>query len=63
MNQLLQDDEYKSILISRLAVLGIREDKGWLDTEDYIPKYSVVIKLAWLIVIQEVYECRWEAIV
>ena len=50
-NQPLQDDEYKSIVISRLAVLGIREDDGQLDTEDYTPKYSAAIKLARLIVV------------
>jgi hypothetical protein len=33
-----------------------------LDTEDYTPKYSAVIKLARLIVIQEVYERRREEI-
>ena len=62
LNQLLQDDEYKSVLISRLAVLGIREDDGQLDAEDYTPKYSAVIKLARLIVVQEAYERRREAI-
>ena len=62
LNQPLQDDEYKSVLISGLAVLGIREDDGWLDTEDYTPKYSAVIKLARLMVVQEAYERRREAI-
>jgi RecQ family ATP-dependent DNA helicase len=61
-NQPLQDNEYKSILISGLAVLGMREDDGWLDAEDYTPKYSAVIKLARLMVVQEAYERRREAI-
>jgi hypothetical protein len=61
-NQPLQDDEYKSVLISGLAVLGMREDDGWLDAEDYTPKYSAVIKLARLMVVQEAYERRREAI-
>ena len=51
LNQPLQDDEYKSVLISGMAVLGMREDDGWLDAEDYTPKYSAVIKLARLIVL------------
>ena len=51
LNQPLQDDEYKSVLISGLAILGMREDDGWLDAEDYTPKYSAVIKLARLIVV------------
>jgi len=62
LNQPLQDDEYKSVLISGLAILGMREDDGWLDAEDYTPKYSAVIKLARLMVVQEAYERRREAI-
>jgi hypothetical protein len=53
LNHPLQDNEYKSVLISGLAVLGLREDDGWLDAEDYSPKYSAVIKLARLMVINE----------
>lgn len=62
-NQPLQDDEYNNVVISGLAVLGMREDDGWLDAEDYTPKYSAVIKLARLMVVQEAYERRREAIV
>lgn len=62
LNQPLQDNEYKSVLISGLAILGMREDDGWLDAEDYTPKYSAVIKLARLMVVQEAYERRREAI-
>lgn len=50
------------MLISGLAVLGMRDDNRWLDAEDYTPKYSAVIKLARLIVVQEAYERRREAI-
>ena len=57
----LQDNEYKSAIISGLAVLGIRDDEGWLDAEDYTPKYSAVIKLARLMVVQEAYEKKEEA--
>ena len=35
---------------------------GWLDVEDYTPKYSAIIKLARLTVVQEGYEQRQEAI-
>ncbi|PVH71468.1 hypothetical protein DL98DRAFT_615427, partial [Cadophora sp. DSE1049] len=62
LNQPLQDDEYKSVLISGLAILGMQEGEGWLDAEDYTPKYSAVIKLARLMVVQEAYERRREAI-
>ena len=49
----LQDNEYKNAIISGLAVLGIRDDEGWLDAQDYNPKYLAVIKLARLTVVQE----------
>jgi hypothetical protein len=52
----LQDNEYESAMISALAVLGMRDDEGWLDAEDYTPKYSAAIKLARLMVVQEAYE-------
>ena len=62
LNHPLKDDEYKSAIISGLAVLGIQDDDGWLDAEDYTPKYSAVIKLARLMVVQEAYEQRQNAI-
>jgi hypothetical protein len=34
------------VVISTLAVIGIREDGGWLGAEDYTPKYLAFIKLA-----------------
>jgi hypothetical protein len=46
------------VLINGLAILGMREDDGWLDTEDYTLKYSAIIKLARLMVVQEAYERR-----
>jgi hypothetical protein len=51
------------VLISRLVVLGIQENDKWLDTEDYTPKYSAVIKLARLIIVQEAYKQRQESII
>ncbi|OBT92457.1 hypothetical protein VE01_09555 [Pseudogymnoascus verrucosus] len=41
-----------------LAVLMIKGDKGWHDAEDFTTKYSAVIKLARLMVVQEAYEQR-----
>jgi RecQ family ATP-dependent DNA helicase len=58
----LQDDEYKSAIISGLAVLMIKGEKGWYDAEDFTTKYSAVIKLARLMVVQEAYEQREEQI-
>jgi hypothetical protein len=40
----------------------MRDDDGRLDAEDYTPKYLAVIKLARLMVVQEGYERRQEAL-
>ena len=62
LNHPLQDNEYKSVIISGLAVLGIRDDDGWLNAEDYTSKYSAVDKLARMMVVHEGYEQRQEEI-
>jgi hypothetical protein len=59
LNRPIHDNEYQNVLISALAVMGIRNDGGWLG---YTPKYSAIIKLAQLAVVQEGYERRQEAI-
>ncbi|KAG9241064.1 hypothetical protein BJ878DRAFT_428921, partial [Calycina marina] len=59
----LQDNEYKSAIISGLAVLGMRKDEGWLDAEEYTPKYSAVIKMARLMVVQEAFHRKQEAMI
>lgn len=57
------DNEYESAIISGLAALGIREeDNKWYDAEDYTPKYSAVIKLARLMVVEKAYRQRLESI-
>lgn len=58
----LVDNEYQSAIISGLAVLGVREDKGWDNPEDYTPKLSAVIKLSRLMVIQMAYQTRQDTI-
>ncbi|KFZ23682.1 hypothetical protein V502_01840 [Pseudogymnoascus sp. VKM F-4520 (FW-2644)] len=58
----LVDNEYQSAIISGLAVLGVREDKGWDNPEDYTPKLSAVIKLSQLMVIQMAYQTRQDTI-
>jgi hypothetical protein len=62
LNHPLQDNEYKSVIISGLAILGIREDNGWYGAEDYTTNYSAVIKLARIMVVQEGYHRRQDAI-
>ncbi|KFY68109.1 hypothetical protein V496_01286 [Pseudogymnoascus sp. VKM F-4515 (FW-2607)] len=56
------NNEYKSVIISGLAVLGIRNNDGWLNAEDYTSKYSAVAKLARMMVVYKGYEQRQEEI-
>jgi len=58
----LADNEYQSVIISGLAVLGLQEGGRWANAEDYTPKLSAVIKLARLMVIQNAYEIRQQSI-
>jgi hypothetical protein len=51
LNHELGDDEYESVIISGLAVLGFQDDRGWLNAEDYTTKYSGFIKIAQMLVI------------
>ncbi|TVY62641.1 hypothetical protein Focb16_v004353 [Fusarium oxysporum f. sp. cubense] len=47
--------EYRSAIISGLAVIGIRKDGGWMDVLDYTPIYSAVIKIARAMVVYQSY--------
>jgi hypothetical protein len=62
LNHPLQDNEYQNVIISALALISIRDNNKWLDAKDYMPKYSAIVKLAQLIVVQEGYEQQQEAI-
>jgi hypothetical protein len=55
LNHELGDDEYESVIISGLAVMGFRDDRGWLNAEDYTTKYSGVIKIARMLVVYRSY--------
>ena len=55
LNHELGDDEYESVIISRLAVIGFRDDGGWLNVEDYTTKYSGIIKVARMLVVYQSY--------
>ncbi|KAK1948837.1 hypothetical protein LY78DRAFT_622667, partial [Colletotrichum sublineola] len=52
------EDPYKqgpqeSVIISALAVLGIREDGGWHHATEYTTNYSAVIKVAKILVVYQ----------
>ncbi|KAI8648166.1 hypothetical protein NCS57_01484400 [Fusarium keratoplasticum] len=56
--QPLDEDRYRSAIISGLAVMGIRKDGGWMDVLDYTPIYSAVIKVARAMVVYQSYQER-----
>jgi hypothetical protein len=54
--------EYRSAIISGLAVLGIRQDGGWMDAIDYTTTYSAVIKVARAMVVYRSFQERKEEV-
>jgi hypothetical protein len=46
LNYKLGNNKYKSVIISRLAVLGFCDNRGWLNAKDYTTKYLGFIKVA-----------------
>lgn len=51
----LKRGDYDNVVLSALAVLGIREDNGWIDAIDYTPIYSAVVKCARMLVVYQSY--------
>jgi hypothetical protein len=51
----LGDNEYDSVLISGLAVIGLRDEGGWLTAADSVSIYSSFIKIARMVVLQDSY--------
>ncbi|GJC88126.1 hypothetical protein ColLi_10964 [Colletotrichum liriopes] len=49
----LKGGQYENALISALAVMGIRDDGGWVDITDYTTIYSAVIKVARMLVVYQ----------
>ena len=45
LNHKLEDNKYKSVIISELAILGFCDNSRWLNAEDYTTKYLEVIKI------------------
>lgn len=58
LDQDLKDNQYRSILVSALAVLSVEEDGSYGDLEDFLPRVSGVIKFARLAVIQKAHRAR-----
>jgi superfamily II DNA helicase RecQ len=54
-DHILKGDAYRNVLVSSLAVIGIREDGGWESVLNYTPIYSAVIKVARMLVLYQSY--------
>ena len=59
LNYKLGNDEYKSVIISRLAVIGYCNNGGWLNAKDYTTKYLEIIKIVQMLVVYRLY-IKWE---
>jgi superfamily II DNA helicase RecQ len=44
---------YESVVISALAVMGIRGDNGWEEAQDYTMRYSAMVKIARIAVVAQ----------
>ncbi|KAK4158655.1 hypothetical protein QBC43DRAFT_249019, partial [Cladorrhinum sp. PSN259] len=51
LDQQLPHSSYDSVLLSALAVIGIRQDGSWLRPEEYTTIYSAIIKIARMLVV------------
>lgn len=51
----LKRSYYDSAIISGLAVIGLRDNSGWVDVIDYTPIYSAVVKVARILVVYDSY--------
>ncbi|TQV97388.1 hypothetical protein IF1G_04628 [Cordyceps javanica] len=58
LDHALGDHQYDSVLISALAVIGVRDDGGWQSALDYTLVLSAVIKVARILVLYHVYNER-----
>lgn len=50
-----KESHYDNTMISGLAVMGMRDDGGWVPAIDYTPVYSAVIKVARMLVVSHSY--------
>ncbi|KAK4465287.1 hypothetical protein QBC42DRAFT_169111, partial [Cladorrhinum samala] len=44
---------YKNVIISGLAIIGIRKDNGWEKPDNYTPIYSTVIKVVRILIVYQ----------
>ena len=47
----LKDDEYRSVLVSAAAVLGVDSNRGWMDPLAYTPAISAIVTMAKMLVL------------
>src|SRR5436190_16439661 len=49
----LRESHYENVVISGLAVMGLRPDGGWVTAKNYTSNYSAIIKLARMFVVRQ----------
>jgi hypothetical protein len=52
LNHKLRHTEYESFIIRRMAVMGLSENRGWKNAEDYTSIHSGFIKIARMLVVR-----------
>ena len=58
----LKDNEYRSVLVSAAAVLGVDGDRGWKDPLVYTPTISAIVTVAKMLVLYRATERRKERV-
>ncbi|KAL5371306.1 hypothetical protein DPSP01_014356 [Paraphaeosphaeria sporulosa] len=62
LDHTLGDSEYRSALISAMAVLGISAESGWLSPMVYLPKQSAVVTTSRMLVLYRSTQLRQEQV-
>lgn len=58
LDHTFEDNQYESVVVSGLAMLGLQEEGIWANAEDYTPILSAIVKLARLMVLLKAHELR-----
>ena len=58
----LKDDEYRSVIVSASAVLGVDSERGWMAPFGYTPKISAIVTVARMLVLYKSAKLRKERV-
>lgn len=60
LDHTLKDNEYRSVLVSATAILGVDGERGWKDALLYTPTISAIVTIAKMLVLLRAAELRKE---